>query len=106
MEVIFGSWQTCQIVQSIKNIIEPQWSPDGRWILVKQGYSAVSTPTAGTRPYLYLVPTEDTGKIFILSINDSERSPEVVEYFRYENIDNSGFVTNNAFSETTMYWIP
>ncbi|MCG8581076.1 MAG: hypothetical protein MI866_14245 [Bacteroidales bacterium] len=89
-----------------KNIVEPQWSPDGKWILVKQGYSAVSTPTDGTRPYLYLLPTEDTGKVYIISIVDSERSPEIKEFYRYDNIDNSGQVTNNALSETTMYWIP
>ena len=73
---------------------------------LKQGASAVSTPTAGTRPSLYLVPSQDLGKVFILSKSDSERSQEVVKFYRYDNVDNTGFITNSALSETDLYWIP
>lgn len=88
------------------NIVEPQWSPDGNWILLKQGASAVVSRTAGTLPSLFLVPSRDLGKTFILSKSTSERSPEVVEFYRYENLNNTGSITYSALSETNMYWIP
>jgi hypothetical protein len=89
-----------------KDIYEPQWSPDGKWIMLKTGVSAVSGGQQGTLQNMYLVPSEDLGKVFILSTVSSKRSEEVREFYRYEKIDNTGSITNKALAETSMYWIP
>lgn len=91
---------------SYKVINEPQWSPDGKWILLKQGVSAVSGGSQGTRPYLYIVPSDMDDKVLILSSIESEKSPEVREFNRYESFDNKGSITNRALSSTTLFWIP
>jgi Tol biopolymer transport system component len=84
----------------------PQWSPDGKWVHLKRGSSASSTFEYAAHPYLYAVPSQDTGKTFVITPNDSIRSPEVMEIKRYEDIDNTGVVSNRALARTTMYWIP
>jgi Tol biopolymer transport system component len=91
---------------SYKVINEPQWSPDGKWILLKQGVSAVSGGTQGTRPYLFIVPSDLDEKVLILSAIENQRSPEVREFIRYESFDNKGSVTNRALSSTALFWIP
>ncbi|MBW9259708.1 MAG: hypothetical protein K1562_19095 [Candidatus Thiodiazotropha sp. (ex. Lucinisca nassula)] len=91
---------------SYKVINEPQWSPNGKWILLKQGISAVSGGAQGTLPYLFIVPSNVEDKILILSANDSERSKEVRSFYRYDSFDNRGPITNRALSNTTLFWIP
>jgi hypothetical protein len=71
-------------------INSPKWSPDGRWILVREGNFAGTTGGGGQvlgKPgNFYLLPTEDMGKIFMLTLTDSVRSPEVRLLRRHKNI--------------------
>jgi hypothetical protein len=84
----------------------PQWSPDGKWIYVKRGSSAVSNIDFGAKARMYAVPSKDYGKSFVVSPDDGLRSPEVKEIVRYDNFDNTGEITNNVPAVTRMYWIP
>jgi len=67
-------------------ISRPRWSPDGRWILVRAGEFVTVTPgtpfsqpsiTATHSAAFYVLPTEDMGKVFVLTPEDSLRSAEV-----------------------------
>lgn len=79
-------------------INNPRWSPDGRWILVETGQYTTSTPPPGTTPdtfpgdpgTVYVLPSEDMGKVFMLSLSDSLRSPEVRLLYRYDEEDRYG----------------
>ncbi|MET0051216.1 MAG: hypothetical protein ABW095_09065 [Candidatus Thiodiazotropha sp.] len=85
----------------------PTWSPDGRWILMEEGYVAGQDLSApGTAGYLYVVPSEDLGKVFVLSIEDEKRSPEVIRFMH--DLDGPGsrtMLTNRATGER-YEWIP
>jgi hypothetical protein len=84
------------------------WSPDGRWIMVKEGYSSAQDHNAlGTRGYLYAIPSEDMGKVFQLSTIDSERSPEVMQFRHDNNLTESGVsMTIEALGMYNLEWIP
>jgi Tol biopolymer transport system component len=90
------------------SISSPRWSPDGKWILLREGaYSGSSPYNPGSNGYAYVIPAENMGKRFVLSILDEERSPEVFFLNRYDRIESnpSGSVVNNHFSDNVS-WIP
>lgn len=76
------------IIESMIN--SPKWSPDGRWILVREGNFSNSGggggQLGGSPGKFYLLPTEDMGKVFMLSNTNSIRSPEVRRLRRHKNI--------------------
>ncbi|MES9853148.1 MAG: hypothetical protein ABW170_15130 [Candidatus Thiodiazotropha sp. L084R] len=84
----------------------PQWSPDGKWIYLKRGASAAATVDYGAKARMYAVPSDDHGKAFILTPDNSLRSTEVIEIMRYADFDNTGSITNNVLAATRMSWIP
>jgi hypothetical protein len=83
------------------------WSPDGRWLYVMDKIIPNNDSMFGLTfyPNMYLIPTEDMGKVFTLSTNVAERSPEVRLFYRYFTLANeSGGKTNKA--TFNIYWIP
>lgn len=91
-------------IQLIDNLT---WSPDSRWLMVREGYSDSVHSTLSPTGYLYVVPTEDMGKVFQLSIIDSERSPEVIQFRHDRNLTEAGVdLTGNAIPGVTLEWIP
>jgi hypothetical protein len=90
------------------SIVHPRWSPDGKWILLKEGAFTGNSPlNPGSSGYAYVVPAQDMGKTFTLSIIDSERSPEAFLLNRYERIETNptSRVVNKHFS-SSVSWIP
>jgi hypothetical protein len=91
----------------------PKWSPDGRWLFVEEGYnvedlSPGEIPHIGTdlRYDMYLVPTENLGKVLILDTDDSKRSPEVRRFWRHNTIkDEPGGITNKSKKMADFYWL-
>lgn len=86
------------------------WSPDGQWILFREGGAASSgSANPGFNGYFYVVPTEDTGQIFTLSLIDIERSSEVRLLRRYSFSDNpanlDGSTTYRSFTND-IAWLP
>jgi Tol biopolymer transport system component len=94
-------------------ILGPCWSPDGRWLYVQEGYLDTAFNgdggfTGGTDFYgdMYVLPTEDMGKVFYLSTDDSKRSPEVRRFRRYNTLPGEGGgVTGKAVTTSTMSWM-
>jgi hypothetical protein len=89
------------------SITSPKWSPDGKWILLKEGaYTGGGPLNPGNNGYAYIVPTQDMNKTFILSINDDERSPEAYLLNRYDRIDShtTSDVVNEHFN-ASVSWI-
>jgi hypothetical protein len=94
-------------------ILAPCWSPDGRWLYVEEGYLDTALPgygsfTGGTDFYgdMYVLPTEDMGKVFYLSTDDSKRSPEVRRFRRYNTLPGEpGGVTGKFVKSTVMAWM-
>lgn len=94
-------------------ITKPQWSPDGRWLYVQEGFGTTDIPPelipiVGTdiNQDMYIVPTEDLGKVFILSKDDTKRSPEVKRFWRSNTIGaEPGGVTGKAKLVTNFLWI-
>ena len=84
------------------SIIQPTWSPDGRWILVKEDYKPVGLD-ANSLGYRYVIPSDQPGKVFYLSPDGSERSPEVIK-FRHYSWENSGITSRG--SPNVFIWIP
>jgi hypothetical protein len=94
----------------------PQWSPDGHWIYIEEGDTILPGPDypggseASISPDMYIVPTDDMGKVLYLSTNDSERSSEVRLFWRKQKIstESGGSVTNKAMVllDSHLYWIP
>ncbi|MES9853145.1 MAG: hypothetical protein ABW170_15115 [Candidatus Thiodiazotropha sp. L084R] len=84
------------------------WSPDGRWIMVKEGFTPSQDQNVlGTSGYLYAIPTEDMGKVFELSIVDSERSSEVLQFQHDSNLTDSGIImTTKSLGSVNLEWIP
>jgi Tol biopolymer transport system component len=99
--------------EGIPRISNPTWSPDGRWLFVKEGHITLGpTPPvpidAGhIHGDMYVLPTEDMGKVFYLSTDDSQRSPEVRLVWRFEGLPNEGGsgVTTEATSAGRFIWI-
>lgn len=93
---------------SYRYINDITWSPDGRWIMVKEGYSSPQGGSAlGTSGYLYAIPTEDMGKVFQLSIIDSQRSHEVIQFQHDRNLTDPGvFMTTEALGSIKLEWLP
>jgi Tol biopolymer transport system component len=88
-------------------ILGPCWSPDGRWLYVEEGY--LNVPTYAGTEYngdMYVLPTEDMGKVFYLSTDDSKRSPEVRRFRRYNTLPREGGgVTGKALVSGAMIWM-
>lgn len=91
----------------------PKWSPDGRWLYVEEGYN-VEDLSPGEIPHIgtdlvndmYLVPTENLGKVFILNTDDSKRSPEVRRFWRSNTMKNEpGGITNKSSLTASFYWL-
>jgi hypothetical protein len=91
---------------SYTGLSHPQWSPDGQWLYVKRGGSAASSADLGAKERMYVVPTQDMGKTFIVAHQDSLRSPEVKEVKRYQWLNNTGSISNVAIESTDMFWVP
>ncbi|MGD9368255.1 MAG: hypothetical protein PVH87_21325 [Desulfobacteraceae bacterium] len=90
------------------SITSPKWSPDGKWILLKEGaFTGATYHNPGSSGYAYLVPAQNTGNPFVLSIDSAKRSPEVFFLNRYESVRSnpSGRIVNKHFS-ATVSWIP
>jgi hypothetical protein len=90
-------------------ISSPQWSPDGRWLYIEEGYINTSVHTIGTKVNadMYVLPTENMGKVYYLSTDDSKRSPEVRMFWRYNTLGNEpGGVTSKAPPGAFFNWIP
>lgn len=90
------------------SITSPKWSPDGEWILLREGaFTGATYHNPGSSGYAYLVPAQKRGKPFVLSVDGTKRSPEVFFLNRYERIRSnpSGSVVNKHFS-VTLSWIP
>jgi hypothetical protein len=88
----------------------PTWSPDGRWLFVREGYFSVAVAPidAGhTFGDMYALPTENMGKVFYLSTDDSQRSPEVRLVWRFEALPNEHGqgVTTEAPTSGKFTWI-
>jgi hypothetical protein len=97
--------------EGIPRISAPTWSPDGRWLFVKEGYMEVATaPIDAGHIYgdMYVLPTEDMGKVFYLSTDDSQRSPEVRLVRRFKTLPHEyGDVTTEAVGGGARFtWIP
>jgi hypothetical protein len=83
-------------------VATPAWSPDGRWLYVREGYVDVNpigehVDTSGYLGDMYVLPTEDMGKVLYLSTDDSQRSPEVRRLWRFQTLPDEavgGGITN------------
>jgi hypothetical protein len=90
-------------------LTRPQWSPDGRWLYIQEGFGTSDIPPElipiignDTNQDMYIVPTEDLGKVFVVSADDEKRSPEVKRFWRSNS---TGGVTGKAEVVTNYYWI-
>jgi hypothetical protein len=88
-------------------ITSPSWSPDGRWILLEEGYvSGQDLNVPGTSGHLYVVPAEDQGKVYMLSTVSSERSKEVIPFIHdIDGIGSSTIYDTKSYGEA-FEWIP
>lgn len=88
-------------------ITSPSWSPDGRWILLEEGYvSGQDLNVPGTSGHLYIVPTEDQGKVYMLSTVSSERSEEVIPFMHdIDGVGSSTIYDTKSYGEA-FEWIP
>ena len=84
-------------------IIQPTWSPDGRWILVKAGNYPAAGDNTESLGYRYLIPTDNPAKVYYIDTYGSDKSPEV-KYFKHHILNHSN-VTTRA-SNTVFTWIP
>jgi hypothetical protein len=84
-------------------IVQPKWSPDGRWILVKAGNYPAAGDNAESLGYRYLIPADDPGKVYYVSTFGSDKSAEV-KYFKHHIPDHNSVTTRG--SSTTFNWIP
>jgi hypothetical protein len=88
-------------------ISSPSWSPDGRWILLEEGYvSGQDQDVLGTAGNLFVVPSENQGITYMLSTNESLRSEGVIPF--YHDIDGPGPGTTLSTKSTgdSFDWIP
>jgi hypothetical protein len=87
----------------------PTWSPDGRWIFVIDGFYYAGSIGVGNDfdPEMYIVPTEDLGKVLYLSTNDENRSPEVRRFWRrpYDG-ENLSISTKASGYAVFSSWLP
>jgi hypothetical protein len=102
--------QFATTLMSRPTISGPDWSPDGRWILVKEGgYIGTGTSTnPGSPGSFYAIPTEDKGKIYMLNTSADTRSPEVILIRRHKNISETPSTRWNikAFETGRRAWQP
>ena len=82
----------------------PSWSPDGRWVLLTEGYRpsgvGIDDDSLGR---MYLIPMDGQRKVFYLSQNETERSPEVRLFKRYYY--DTGNLTTRG-DGTIFPWVP
>jgi hypothetical protein len=92
---------------SSASIYRPQWSPDGKWLLVTVGGSTGQDGNSlGTLPYLYTIPT-NLDYVATLSIDDAKKSPAVIRLKRYDQgVDLPGSETFEKFPKLDYYWLP
>ena len=92
-------------VETYLNI--PRWSPDGRWIFVIDGfkYSDFIDLGRGFDPEMYIVPTEDLGKVLYVHTIDEYRSPEVRRVWRRHIENHTSTITTKA-SGHIYEWMP
>jgi hypothetical protein len=89
------------------NMASPSWSPDGRWILLEEGYvSGQDLNAPGTAGYLYAVPSEYQGKTYTLSVDDNQRSPEVIQVWHDLDLSGPGTTLTLKSSGHSFEWIP
>ncbi|MCG7926411.1 MAG: hypothetical protein JAY67_12815 [Candidatus Thiodiazotropha taylori] len=88
-------------------ITSPSWSPDGRWILLEEGYvTGQDSDVLGASGNLYVVPAEDQGKVYMLSTVSNERSKEVIPFIHDIDGPGSSTVFNTKSYGEAFEWIP
>ncbi|MEW8207705.1 MAG: hypothetical protein AB2746_16400 [Candidatus Thiodiazotropha taylori] len=88
-------------------ITSPSWSPDGRWILLEEGYvTGQDSDVLGASGNLYVVPSEDQGKVYMLSTVSNERSKEVIPFIHDIDGPGSSTVFNTKSYGEAFEWIP
>ncbi|MCG7865585.1 MAG: hypothetical protein JAY74_04325 [Candidatus Thiodiazotropha taylori] len=88
-------------------ITSPSWSPDGRWILLEEGYvTGQDSDVLGASGNLYVVPAEDQGKVYMLSTVTNERSKEVIPFIHDIDGPGSSNVFNTKSYGEAFEWIP
>jgi hypothetical protein len=89
-------------------ISDVEWSPDGRWIFVKEDYREASGNIYDSYRFghAYIIPADGgSDKVYYLSEYDAERSPEVRMFWRYAlNPEPSGITTKGYMRKFS--WIP
>ena len=88
-------------------INNPIWSPDGQWILLAEGgASGQDSNTPGVQGYLYVIPS-NADRVMVLSIIDSEKSPEAIRLNRYFiGSDLPGNAITKRFPSWGVAWLP
>jgi Tol biopolymer transport system component len=88
-------------------IANPAWSPDGKWILLEEGYvSGQDRDTIGTAGNLFVVPSENLGKVFMLTMDDSKRSQEVILLYHDHDGPGAGTALSTKSTGENYEWIP
>lgn len=89
-------------------ITDPAWSPDGKWVLFREGYAAgQDSNTLGTLGYYYIVPVDNKDKTYILSILPGEKSQEVIQFKRdIDPYDDSDQRLVDYALPDKLRWIP
>ena len=82
----------------------PGWSPDGEWLFAEVGNHLLYRTAKTT--HLYLIPLNDPGRPFRLSVEDQERSPEVRSLWRYDYHDAEADITSTGMLFEYLYWLP
>ncbi|ODB91920.1 TolB family protein [Candidatus Thiodiazotropha endoloripes] len=89
------------------NITDPTWSPNGNWIILEEGnIEGQDQNVPGTAGYIYIVPSENLGKVFILSVDDSKRSQEVIQVWHDQDGAGPSETLSLRSSGRRYEWIP
>ncbi|MCG8052896.1 MAG: hypothetical protein JAZ15_17005 [Candidatus Thiodiazotropha endolucinida] len=89
------------------NISDPTWSPDGEWIILEEGnIEGHDVNAPGTAGYVYIIPSENLGKVFILSVEDGKRSPEVIQVWHDQDGAGPRETLSLRSSGRRYEWIP
>ncbi|TPN88948.1 TolB family protein [Aquimarina algicola] len=90
-------------------INSPTWSPDSKWILLKEGGAqGQDLNTPGVLGHLYAIPS-DLDKVVMLSSIDDEKSPEAIRLKRYYKDTEPNEEKPNPtdrFPNWGLYWLP
>ena len=89
----------------VNNIV---WSPDGLWILLTtKNIRTAGGPGGIIRSHNFILPSENLGKVFVLSDQDALRSSEVRILRRYKSVEQnriSEITTDVGLNDVT--WLP